>query len=92
MTGRGRRGIVLYIVLSVSRIWDSQRQKLDVYHRIAGQHGPCACRIVTADRSRNLRRYCTDHGLEILNKPIDRAQLLDFLNEVSAAKRLMEAG
>ncbi|MGR3804606.1 hybrid sensor histidine kinase/response regulator [Marinibacterium profundimaris] len=65
---------------------------LDVYHRIAGQHGPCACRIVTADRSRNLRRYCTDHGLEILNKPIDRAQLLDFLNEVSAAKRLMEAG
>ncbi|MBB94441.1 MAG: hybrid sensor histidine kinase/response regulator [Rhodobacteraceae bacterium] len=65
---------------------------LDVYHRIARNHGPCACRIVTADRSRNLHRYCTDNGLEILNKPIDRTKLLDFLNEVSAAKRLREAG
>ncbi|MAC81403.1 MAG: hybrid sensor histidine kinase/response regulator [Rhodobacteraceae bacterium] len=64
---------------------------LDVYHQISRRQGPCACRIVTADRSRNLRRYCADHGLEILNKPIDRAKLLDFLNEVSAAKRLRAA-
>ena len=65
---------------------------IDLYHRIARHHGPCACRIVTADRSRALRRYCSDNGLEILGKPIDRTRLLDFLNEVSAGKRLKAAG
>ena len=64
---------------------------LDVYREITSRHGPCPCRIVTADRSRHLRRSCTDVGVEILPKPIDRSKLLDFLNEVSASKRLKAA-
>lgn len=64
---------------------------IDLYQQIRQTHGAFPSRIVTADRSRNLRRFCADNGLEIINKPVDRAKLLDFLNEVATANRLKQS-
>lgn len=71
---------------------DETATGIDLYHWITRTHGAHPCRIITADRSRNLRRYCADVGLEIITKPIDRKKLMDFLHEICVAKRLDAAG
>lgn len=57
---------------------------VDAYDAVTGLLGSLPTRIITADRSKELRRLCLERRLEIMHKPIDPAALASFLTSVGA--------
>lgn len=51
----------------------------ELFQLLRGRFGAIPARIVSADRSRELRDTCARLGLELLGKPIDEARLGSFL-------------
>ncbi|MFQ6549125.1 PAS-domain containing protein [Aestuariibius sp. 2305UL40-4] len=54
-----------------------------LFDAICDQYGRLPARIVSADRSRDLRKLCAARGLELLTKPVDRDRLLTFLQSIN---------
>ncbi|MHA6261786.1 hybrid sensor histidine kinase/response regulator [Arenibacterium sp. CAU 1754] len=71
---------------------DNGQTGIEVYEAVKERHGALPTRIITANRSSDLRRQCAEHKLMILSKPIDRARLLAFLSAVGTAKSADEDG
>jgi len=55
---------------------------VDAYDAITHMLGPLPTRIITADRSKALRRLCQERQLTIMPKPIDPAELARFLTSI----------
>ena len=60
---------------------------VNAYDAITGLLGGLPTRIITADRSDDLRRLCQERELEIMYKPIDPVALGRFLTSVGTARR-----
>lgn len=71
---------------------DNGQTGIEVYEAIKARHGVLPARIISANRSIELRHQCAEHKLMILPKPIDRARLLSFLSSVGAAKAANDCG
>ncbi|UWR21889.1 PAS-domain containing protein [Sulfitobacter sp. S190] len=54
----------------------------ELYTQICDRYGDVPARLVSADRGNALRQTCAQLGLGQMTKPIDRKELLDFLNSV----------
>lgn len=52
-----------------------------LYKEISNRFGAIPTAIVSADRTRKLRKFCTEHGVSFLPKPIDTQKLSHFLSE-----------
>jgi signal transduction histidine kinase/CheY-like chemotaxis protein len=55
----------------------------DAIRSLRGAHGPIPACLITADRSAWLPDYCTREGITLLRKPLDRAELRQFLSGAS---------
>ncbi|MEM6339574.1 MAG: PAS-domain containing protein [Pseudomonadota bacterium] len=58
---------------------------VDLYGEIELHFGAIPTRIISADRKRIIRQMCAAAGLEIINKPIDRHKLNEFLAQVDVS-------
>ncbi|MDU8912120.1 PAS-domain containing protein [Aestuariicoccus sp. MJ-SS9] len=58
---------------------------VELYEVITGMLGPLPCAVISADRSPHLRQLCKGVGLDLLQKPLDRHKLIQFLDMVAAA-------
>ncbi|MEO0914665.1 MAG: response regulator, partial [Pseudomonadota bacterium] len=54
----------------------------DLYRSIAAKYGAVPTAIVSADRTRELRRACGELRLALVQKPIDKHRLSGFLTGV----------
>jgi len=64
---------------------EAELSGLEVVDRVKKTYGDLPTRLISADRSSNLRKECAVRGVELLNKPIDARSLQRFLSE--AARR-----
>ena len=58
---------------------DNGESGLDLLDALLARHGDVPSRIVSADRSAELRQMCKERGVELLSKPIDPKLLENFL-------------
>lgn len=52
---------------------------VELYETMVSLYGPICAAIVSADRTRELRKRCKDRDLTLLSKPVDRIKLYKFL-------------
>ena len=64
---------------------DDGASGLDLLDTLSARHGRIPARIVSADRSVELRQMCSARGVELLSKPIDPKSLEQFLVSVLPA-------
>jgi signal transduction histidine kinase/ActR/RegA family two-component response regulator len=60
---------------------DDGESGLDLIEQVHGRHGRMPTRLISANRSPELRSACVTRGIELLNKPIDPRKLEAFLTE-----------
>ena len=60
---------------------------LEVIDQVKDAYGDLPTRLITANRSSNLRKECAVRGVEMLNKPIDARSLQRFLSEAVAGRK-----
>ena len=62
---------------------EEEANGLEVIDRVKEAYGDLPTRLISADRSTNLRKECAVRGVELLNKPIDARSLQRFLSEAT---------
>jgi len=61
---------------------DGDRDGLELTEILTARFADLPCRIISADRSSDLRHLCKARGVKLLNKPIDTATLDRFLDGI----------
>ncbi|APX88913.1 hybrid sensor histidine kinase/response regulator [Brevirhabdus pacifica] len=61
---------------------DGERDGLELIALLGQRFGGLPCRLISAERSAELRQRCHEGGVELLNKPIDTATLEAFLDRI----------